>query len=103
MKTAAGLMPLAKFATGLCHLPDEFAIGSDIASAIATLKTDFVRSEAVLPVDSYRGGDSGEDNQFVIVDRKQAFVLVVAEDDEFAQWQEQLQGVQPAPIEDVAE
>jgi len=96
MKAASGLMALAKYATGLCHFRDLYALGPDIATAIANLKMNHIKSEAVLKVDSYRGGDSGEDNQFVVVDRSQAFILVVEEDEELEEWKRILKENQPA-------
>jgi len=97
MKLAAGLVPLAQYATALCHLPEEYAIGDTIAEAIATLKGQYLCNDAVLPVDSYRGGDGTDDYTFVIVDRKQAFVFAAEDEETMNNWKAALKELQPQP------
>lgn len=86
MRLSGGLMCLAVHACGIIKLNEEFAVAETIAHAIGDLKSEMLRTDAVLPVDSFRGGDSGSEMQITIVDRKQAIVLTCDEEEDFQKW-----------------
>merc|ERR1712062_633217 len=89
-----GQMIIAKYAFGLINFPEDFSVGSTIATAVHDLKTRLAVN-AVLGVDTFRGQDSGEDFQITVVTRTKAFVFNTLDDDDCNKWIEELKKLQP--------
>lgn len=93
MRMAQGLMPLAQKAMGLASLPitEPYVVGTEVVECIDKLKSEILKTEAVLPVEGYRGSDSGEANQIVIVNRNAAYVFLCFNEDKLPKWLQSLE------------
>lgn len=93
MRMAQGLMPLAQKAMGMASLPitEPYVVGTNVVECIDKLKSEILKTEAVLPVEGYRGSDSGEANQIVIVNRDAAYVFLCFNEKKMPKWLESLQ------------